>query len=232
MIDWIPAIIDEQLVCGVTTRMLSDDKVALAIAIAREPQLIVGLKQVHGNVIHTIDDEWHADAEVLIGDGLITRRRDVVLSVRIADCAGVLLWDSKTGTIASVHSGWRGTKEDIVGSCIERMINEFNVNPSSIRAYISPCASGERYEVREDVAQFFPEDIVRSPNSNDVWLFDNRSAIRTQLIKAGVEQTHICVDPACTMADDRFHSYRRDGAAALRCVAFIGLRSFENLVPQ
>lgn len=228
----IEAIVDERIISGVTTREIADDKQALAIAIDRSVAGMVMMKQVHGAVVHVVDEQWSANSQPFVGDGLITRRSDVVLRVRIADCAGVLLWDVATATIAAVHSGWRGTKENIVGECLHTMRTVFDCNTADIRAYVSPCASGARYVVREDVARHFPGHVVQVGSTPDSWLFDNKSAIREQLTSAGVMQTNVCVDPACTIADGRFHSYRRDAALAGRCAAYIGLRSFETLVPQ
>lgn len=228
----VPAILDERIVSGVTTREIGDDKHALAQAIDRSVGEMVMMKQVHGKVVHVVDERWSAASPPYVGDGLVTRRNDVVLRVRIADCAGVLLWDPSTATIAAVHSGWRGTKDNIVGECFHIMRTVFSCNPTEVRAYISPCASGNRYIVREDVARHFPGHIVQSESNTDEWLFDNKSAIREQLVFAGVKQTNVCVDPVCTIADGRFHSYRRDASLAGRCAAYIGLRSFEALVPQ
>ncbi len=228
----IDAIVDARVISGVTTRSIGDDKLALATAIGRDVAQMVMMTQVHGKVIHVIDEQWIASTPSLVGDGLITRRHDVVLRVRIADCAGVLLWDSTNSTVAAVHSGWRGTKDNIVGECVRMMVETFDCKASNIHTYISPCASGERYGVREDVARHFPDFIVKSESKPDTWLYDNRSAIRAQLIAAGIKQTHVCIDPSCTISDERFHSYRRDGSLAGRCAAYIGLRSFETLVPQ
>ena len=228
----IPAILDERVVSGVTTRVIGDDKQALANAIGRSVDQMVMMTQVHGNVVHVIDERWSAAMPSVVGDGLITRRNDVMLRVRIADCAGILLWDAITSTIAAVHSGWRGTKGNVVGVCLSMMHTTFGCEPSTIRAYISPCASGDRYDVREDVARHFPAHTITSASKADTWHFDNKSAIREQLLDAGVKQTNVCVDPVCTIADERFHSYRRDASLAGRCAAFIGLRSFEPLVPQ
>jgi len=227
----IDAIRDRSVVSGVTTREISDDKHALAKALDIDAAHMVMMTQVHGSVIHVIDRAWNPSTPSLVGDGLITRRNDVLLRVRIADCAGVLFWDPITAIVAAVHSGWRGTKENIAGACVEQLV-ALGCVPSDIRVYISPCASGERYNVREDVAAHFPQHIRRSASAADTWLFNNKAAISDQVLNAGVSQTHLCVDPSCTISDERFHSYRRDGQAAGRNAAFIGLRSFEPLVPQ
>ena len=42
-------------------------------------------------------------------DGLVTREKDLLLSVRTADCVPVLLCDKSKTVCAAVHAGWRGT---------------------------------------------------------------------------------------------------------------------------
>lgn len=237
----IPAFADRSIVSGCTTRRIGDDKPALAMELQMDVRCIHSVKQVHGSDIHTIGPATTADTSMLAGDALITNNPGVVLCVRIADCAGVLLWDAVHHAVAAIHSGWRGTQLNIVGACVDKMHETYGSDPAHLRAFISPCASGARYEVGYDVARHFPGHVVRIPSDSSTdaaldasttkWLFDNRAALTEQLLAAGVPPSHITSDTSCTIADQRFHSYRRDGSAAGRCVAFIGLRSFEALVP-
>lgn len=228
---YVPGLLHSSLISGVTTCLVGDDRSLLAEIVGTPESHLVMMKQVHGDVVHVIDNAWPSSDALLIGDALITQRTDVVLCVKIADCAGILLWDEASATIGCVHSGWRGTHSNIVSAAVRTMVEQFSTNASSIKAFISPCASAERYEVQWDVAQHFPDFIVPAVREPDRWLFDNRSAIIAQLEAVGIDRANICVEGSCTIAHGRFHSFRRDGAAAGRCVAFIGLRSFEVLVP-
>jgi hypothetical protein len=56
-----------------------------------------------------------------------------------------------------------------------------------------------------------------------MFLFDNVAEIKHQLLEAGLYEQNISISGLCTIRDERFHSYRRDGERAGRMVAFIGI---------
>ncbi|HEV8537568.1 MAG TPA: polyphenol oxidase family protein, partial [Bacteroidota bacterium] len=94
-------------------------------------------------------------------DALISNLKDVYLSVSIADCVPIFLYDPVAGSVAAVHSGWRGCKSGIVGSAIRRLETEFGVLPSNLVAYIGSSAGVCCYEVGEEVASAFDRAFVR-----------------------------------------------------------------------
>jgi copper oxidase (laccase) domain-containing protein len=51
---------------------------------------------------------------------------------------------------------------------------------------------------------------------------DNQQAVTDQLIASGVPAISIIRDPSCSIADARYHSFRRDGQRAGRSLAYIG----------
>lgn len=152
-------------------------------------------------------------------DAMTTSRQGVMLAIKVADCCAVLMFDPRTGATAIAHSGWRGTHQGIVHRTVESLINTHGTCTEDLIVVLAPCASGERYLVREDVASLFPA-FVR-PYSADQWHFDNRAAIVHQLSSVGVLQRNIHIDVADTLVDLRYHSHRRDGNAAGRSIAFI-----------
>ncbi len=184
-------------------------------------------QQVHGSVVRRALAHDPRTEPFIESDGLVSAEQGLTLCVGIADCAGVLLYDPAHKAIGALHSGWRGTKENIIRVGIEKMRDEFGTEPASLLAYISPCASGKRYIVREDVAQYFAEPVIRRVNDEEC-TFDNRAQILQQLRACGVKMRKIQVAQGCTMANPRYHSHRRDGARAGRMVAFIQMRSNDN----
>lgn len=203
---------------GVSATLVTESRSALALAIGVSPQQLQFMRQVHGCTVVRIDDP----TLVPEADAVITNVAGIVLCATIADCCAVLLYDEHRQAVAAVHSGWRGTHADVVGSTIRAMAEAFGTEPRHLSAFLSPCASGERYEVGDDVAALFPEHVRRLDNGKH--LFDNQSAIRAQLERAGVAASQILWDPSCTIADPRYHSHRRDGGEAGRGVGFIGIR--------
>ena len=54
-------------------------------------------------------------------DGLISEQSLQALWVASADCTPVLIGDVKTGLVAALHAGWRGTAAKIVPQAIARL---------------------------------------------------------------------------------------------------------------
>jgi YfiH family protein len=175
--------------------------------------------QVHGDTIRIITPDSVAESS----DGMITNFKNVVLCVIIADCAAVLMYDPKNRVVAGLHSGWRGTKANIVSKAITLLKSDFKSDPADLLVYVSPCASGELYIVREDVAQHFPRTAKKI--NDEEFLFDNRAEIGLQLAEAGVLKSNIEISTGCTIGGENdYHSYRRDGERSGRMAAFIGMK--------
>jgi YfiH family protein len=195
---------------------------ALARSLSVDRSMIVTATQVHGSDIVVIGDDYPEPS--IQADALITHTTGWVLGVKLADCCGVLLYDATLQAIAAVHSGWRGTAQNIVGKVVSQMRDTYGTQPSDLKAWLSPCASGTTYLVREDVASVLSEFCTPVLGQSSQWTFDNHRALTSQLKCAGVNAASIQLDPSCTIADARWHSYRRDGVKAGRMLAFIGLR--------
>ena len=198
-----------------TNKDLEENRRKLAHELKIEYQKLKFQKQVHGNNIQIIN----ANTEINESDAMITKQQRIAIAISIADCAAILIYDPTQKVIAGIHSGWRGTKENITEKVIEKLKNEFNSNPKSLFCYMSPCASGDSYEVGEDVARFFPNSIRKI--SNEKYLFDNKNEIKNQLISSGVESQNIEISNICTIGNKNYHSYRRDKNLSGRMAAII-----------
>ncbi|MBC8125427.1 MAG: polyphenol oxidase family protein [Candidatus Kapabacteria bacterium] len=190
---------------------------ALATKLGIDRKEIVVVQQVHGSKV-VIAQPNHTE----VADGLISATPGIVIGVKLADCCGVLMYDPVCGAVAAVHSGWRGTALNVVDAAIQKLKSDFGSDPLNLRLWLSPCASGEHYEVGEDVYSVLPEYCVPKGQK---WLFDNTKAIVEQCVLAGVERENIDVFGSCTITDEQWHSYRRDKELSGRMLAFIGMRS-------
>lgn len=175
-------------------------------------------KQVHGDRIRIIDEK----SEIEDSDGMMTNIKGLVLNVTLADCCGILIFDPENEAIAALHSGWRGTQHNIAKKGIGMMEEIYNSDPEKILVYLSPCASGENYEVGEDVAKFFPNSVKQI--SEEKYLFDNHNEIKSQLLDSGVLTKHIEISEICTISDINYHSFRRDKDKSGRMSCFIGMK--------
>lgn len=149
--------------------------------------------QVHGTTV-LVDASGEAD-------GFVTTDPAWGALVRTADCLPIALVGPDGA--AMLHGGWRGLAGGIVAAGAGAL-------PDATTAALGPSARGCCYEVGEEVHVHFAEFDARVGERN---LALERVAT-AQLRAAGIEDV---VDTGiCTMCDERFFSYRREGDAAGR----------------
>jgi purine-nucleoside/S-methyl-5'-thioadenosine phosphorylase / adenosine deaminase len=211
----------------------------------------VGMRQVHSSVIHRVDD---IPAKPLQGDGLITNRPEIILSVRAADCMPVLIADPEHRAVGAFHAGWRGTLSRIVEKGVGEFRRQFGSGPAELKAAIGPGIHGCCYEVSEDfrdkfVAQFsYAEGLFQDVFSSDPvrrkypLLFMNMrapghgepprtvhldlvEANRRQLLDAGLREENIWCSDLCTSCrTDLLFSHRKEKGVTGRMMAAIAIR--------
>lgn len=162
------------------------------------------MSQSHSDLVEVYDK----DRDSYDADGIITNQIGICLNVSVADCIGLILYDPINKVLGAVHSGWKGTQQNIAQNAVSKMANAYGTKPNSIYALISPSASGEVYEVGEEVAKYFPKSIKQV--SETKYLFDNKNQVKLQLVDAGLSSENIQIQLECSITDLRFHSFRRD----------------------
>jgi hypothetical protein len=175
---------------------------------------IVTLRQVHGKQIY--------DAGLSIlpdGDGLHTKNPDIMLGIALADCCGIMIYDPQKNAIMALHAGWRGAKAMIGPKGIDIMMQSYYSNPEDLLIWLTPCAGKDTYEVGAEFGDIFPGHVIQHESHSS---FDLRGYISETLINSGVRSECIENTGICTITDNRFHSYRRDGDLG-RNIAFMGL---------
>ncbi len=88
-------------------------------------------------------------------DALITNEPDLRIGVKTADCVPILLYDAGHQAVAAIHSGWKGTVQNIISATITRMKEEFSTDPAHIHAVIGPCIHVDAFEVGDEVYEKF-----------------------------------------------------------------------------
>jgi YfiH family protein len=170
--------------------------------------------QVHGNDVKIVKDQADVDNSEERFDGFVSRMSGVLVGVKTADCVPVLIGDSRTGSFAAVHAGWRGTVASIVVKAIEKMQTEFSSEPKDMTAAIGPAAGCGNYEIGEDVIDAFASAFEGSEKyfqqtRDGHALVDLHLANKDQLLSCGVPLDAIYTAPFCTMdRPDLFFSYR------------------------
>jgi YfiH family protein len=194
------------------------------------PERLLLLSQVHGRTVATAcadeAERWTRPK----ADAVVSDDPSSALVVRVADCAPILLADTRCGAVAAVHAGWRSTMHRIATAAVDSLRAEFNTNPADILAGIGPSLGPCCGEMGEEIVQAFsdaghrPADIARwfelVPGQRP--RFDLWRANRDQLERAGVQATSIHVAGLCTRTHHHtFHSYRADGPNVGRMAAVI-----------
>ncbi len=173
-------------------------------------------QQEHTDIVKSVDtpDEYaHCDA-------LITGVPNLFLSILVADCLPILLYDAQKKIAAAIHAGWRGIASGIVHKTIRCMNEEWRSLPSAIHVFVGPSAGECCYEIGPETAHHFKESILKERNRR---LYLNlKEGVRLQLLDEGVRPMNIEIQPECTICNTMFHSYRRDGNRSGRMIAVIG----------
>lgn len=160
-------------------------------------------EQVHGNRVAVIDSPASEETVTHPGvDGLITNLPNELLAIYVADCAAIYLADPVTKSIALLHSGKKGTEQNILAEAVRRMTSLYGTHPADLVCIVSPCIRPPDYEV--DIA----------------------STIREQVAALGIRNFHdSCENTAANLS--RHYSYRMEKGQTGRMLALLGI----NLLP-
>ncbi len=215
------------------------------------PWPLVLMRQVHSSIVHRITD---VPQHPLTGDGLITQRAGIVISVRTADCVPILIADPVQRAVGTFHAGWRGTLARMVEKGVGEMRRWFGSEPANLRAAIGPAIHRCCYEVSDEVREKFAsqfayadelfEDVFSSAPVRERYplLFMNMrapghgepprkphldlvEANRRQLLDAGVPARQIWASDLCTACrTDLLFSHRKEKGITGRMMAAVAIK--------
>lgn len=151
-------------------------------------------------------------------DGIVTNKKNLILSTTNADCILLLLFDPIKKVIANVHSGWRGTLQRISTKAIEKMEKEYNCNPKDIICCICPSIRKCHFEVEKEVKDMFEEEFKSIVEKNDIitetisskkWTIDTVLINQIILEEKGLKKENIIDSKICSVCNSNLvHSYR------------------------
>ena len=166
-------------------------------------ELITGC-QVHGVHIGQVGRGVFTPIEC---DGLITEEKEKALMVQHADCQATIFYDPIKNRLATIHSGWKGSVQNIYEKTVEAL-KALGSSPSDLLVCISPSLGPE-------VSEFIHYEKELPPSFMEFrkkeCLFDFWEISRSQLLQTGVLPSHIEITSICTYKNkEEFFSYRRD----------------------
>lgn len=192
---------------------VKENRRRFASALGSDIDRMFSAKQIHSNIIEAVTEKdlgRHFEC-----DGFVTNEKGLLLTVKVADCVPILLYD-EIGVIGAVHAGWRGTVSGISVNAVKKMVS-LGASAENIKAAIGPCIHSCCYEVDvpfinavkeaeygDELTQF----IVPAEKEGRFYA-DLTSMNRHLLISAGIRPNNINVAPNCTSCQSNvFFSHR------------------------
>lgn len=146
------------------------------------------------------------------------------LVITVADCMPIFLYDAGTGAFGLLHSGWKGT--GILSEAVSMMERLYGTRNRDVAAIFGPrigacCYHVDEARAAEFAGEFGPAAVVSTPEGQSLDLVAANLGIADRLGLGSVE-----VVEGCTFCDERFGSFRRQGAGCFtRMAAVIGYPS-------
>lgn len=172
---------------------------------------VISPRQVHGVDIVSDRDDLVSRP---FGDGIILTSGGFIGTIQVADCYPVLLsGNSPAPWRLLLHSGFKGTVDNIVLAGWRRLLKTTDVDVELSRAWIGPgigscCYRRKSDDPWTDKAIRLLERKFWRRDGNSVW-FDMASAIRSQIEGLGIDPNNIAVHGECTLCNSsRYLSYR------------------------
>lgn len=172
---------------------------------------LITLNQKHSNQVIYFENETDVKNK-LHGDAIVSKVKNIGISILAADCAPILFYDPKNKIIACAHSGWKGALNGIIKNTIKKF-NELNSNNNDLIAVVGPCIKKQNYKVKIDFFKKFVTQDKKNESffekiNNEKYTFDLRGFINKEISNLNVKNIeNIEID---TFSEKEFfYSYRR-----------------------
>lgn len=178
----------------------------------------VFMEQVHGSNIRIIKKDnkgkgsTSLETAVKNTDAMITNEKGIVLSVFVADCIPIIIYDPHKQILAVVHGGWRGLTKNVIGKTIDLMNEKFGSIAEELIVGIGPTICEKCCEIGNEVVNIintkFPKLAKRVIKKRNGKMYIDMKIAKLQLEEKGVRDIEIA--DICTYENKKFYSYRRN----------------------
>lgn len=191
--------------------------------------------QTHTNVVKKIEAEKPSilSDDFKNVDGLITDKKNQILSLTFADCIPLTFYDPVKNVIGNIHSGWQGTYKEIAREAVRKLKEEFECDPKDLICCIGPSIRNCCFETDEDVKNMFYDKFKDTGRINEIIINSQKKFkyyIDTVLInmiilqEEGININNIIDSGICTKCNSsKMHSHREDKDLAGRNTSLISL---------
>ena len=148
----------------------------------------------------------------ITADGVITSLNNVILGILTADCAPVIIYDDKNKFVCNLHSGWKGSLNNISQTAI-KLFDKYQIKRKNLTAIVGPCLGVKNYEVDKNFQRMFIEKNIkyskffRYKNKKKSY-FNLRALINYQLSELGLKKIYN-INRDTYSSENLFFSHRR-----------------------
>jgi copper oxidase (laccase) domain-containing protein len=172
----------------------------------RSPETVATMLAARGSLVRFAE----CDA-LLCSQGGAQGEGRVAFAVATADCVPVIVRGRTSWAV--IHAGWRGLANGILARVLQSI-------EAPLEAAIFAAAGGAAYEVGPEVVEAIGSSAAVVEARGDKILLDTAETAKNQLMSF-LAPERVATSGVCTITDQRFHSYRRDGQLAGRSLTFV-----------
>jgi YfiH family protein len=159
-------------------------------------------------------------------DGMATSEKNLFPMILVADCVPILFYDPVQNFVACAHSGWQGALQKVGFKVVEEL-TKFGSSKENILVALGPAIGSCHYSVPESRASLFDLNFGKgsvTKRRRGVAYVDIVEATKKPLLDFGIPDKNIETAAVCTVENNDFFSYRKDGESAGRFAAIIGMK--------
>ena len=183
------------------------------------PSTLLIPNQVHSSKVSF----YKVPGEIPECDGAFTNQRNIVCSIKVADCLPIYFVHRFELLFGIIHAGWRGLVNDIIFES-GRLLKKNNYKLADFEIYIGPSIRSCCFEVGHDIIDDFHPKYVENINGGK-FKVDLQNLAMDKLMEIKIKRNNIYVNDNCTSCNhENYFSYRRDGKLAGRMFGLLGIK--------
>lgn len=204
---------------------LNEKDSQVALTSSEEPFLL--LNQVHGNKV-----VQQPASEILEADGHFTNQDNLKLGIKTADCLPIMIADTKSQVVCSLHAGWKGVALNIVSVGVKKLI-ESGSDTKNLKVWIGPHIQFESFEIEKPTLNEILDSIKKSSielnktykqTSETKYLLNLKKVVEAQFSYFQITPDQIWTSEIDTKTNIEWASFRRDRIKN-RNLSFISFKS-------
>jgi len=157
---------------------------------------------IHGNRVEIVSKDL-AGKIIEKTDGLLTKDKNLFLTLTVADCLPIFIYDPEKEIVGLVHAGWRSLAQNILKKALKNL-------SKNTKVFIGPGIGVCHFEVKKDLLEKFKPYLKQALlKRNGKHFLDLKKISKLQLIDLGLKRRNIGVSPECTFClKDKYFSFR------------------------